>query len=351
MRGNNSFSTWEYLLTTYALSIAAWTIFMEEAFVSLLPSRISSLYLLLGLVLGSYVLGVILCYHAYRNFSSAAAAVLLPFELYALVSYWKKSPIFLSAVCIVTALLVILFSRFVMKQPHGVDEDEKRIRYLRRRHCVMCGRIIASVCLLTVFLVPHSLSGRKLPASEHASAQPPQYGPYGEAYTIKANRETIRLLDEDTWKTLNAEEKLQVLQTVANIETNYLGIPHRLTVERKEMETRIAGYYNDTWHTISISEDRLNNSTARDCLSTICHEAYHAYQHAVTGLLESADPEAAGLLFFRHAAKWRFEFENYKDAYEDEADFLAYQTQSVEEDAREYALDAVQDYWRRIYGD
>ena len=48
--------------------------------------------------------------------------------------------------------------------------------------------------------------------------------------TIANNMDTILLLQEDEWEKLSAQERLDVLQAVANIEQRYLGLPNELNV-------------------------------------------------------------------------------------------------------------------------
>ena len=57
--------------------------------------------------------------------------------------------------------------------------------------------------------------------------------------------DTILLLQEDEWEKLSAQERLDVLQTVANIEQRYLGLPNELNVGVANLDADILGYYTD----------------------------------------------------------------------------------------------------------
>ena len=48
--------------------------------------------------------------------------------------------------------------------------------------------------------------------------------------TIENNIDVVLQLQEDVWDDLSAQERLDILQTIANIERRYLGIPHELNV-------------------------------------------------------------------------------------------------------------------------
>ena len=71
--------------------------------------------------------------------------------------------------------------------------------------------------------------------------------------TIANNIDCLSRLNDSDWFSLSFEEKLDVLQAVANIECRYLGISHELNVVAKDMEQgTILGSYSDRTHTISV---------------------------------------------------------------------------------------------------
>ena len=69
--------------------------------------------------------------------------------------------------------------------------------------------------------------------------------------------DTILLLQEDEWEKLSAQERLDVLQAVANIEQRYLGLPNELNVGVANLDADILGYYTDKTHEIIVSADSL----------------------------------------------------------------------------------------------
>ena len=163
--------------------------------------------------------------------------------------------------------------------------------------------------------------------------------------TIANNMDTILLLQEDEWAKLSAQERLNVLQTVANIEQRYLGLPNELNVGVANMDADTLGYYTDKTHEIIVSADSLLYDSPWEVLDTICHEAYHSYQYRLVEALNSADESSKNLRIFRKAYTYADEFASYKDG---SADFCGYYTQDCESDARDYAEDAVSDYYWRI---
>ena len=84
-----------------------------------------------------------------------------------------------------------------------------------------------------------------------------------EEQTIANNMETLLFLQEEEWKKLNIEEKLDIMQTVANIEASYLGLPNELNVAVGNFEETKLGVYQDEIHTIYINLSHLEYDSAQ----------------------------------------------------------------------------------------
>ena len=167
-----------------------------------------------------------------------------------------------------------------------------------------------------------------------------------EEQTISNNIDTVLMLQEDLWNELSNAEKIDVLQTIADIERTYLGIPHELNVVVDyDLEKNISGFYRCKDHQIVLNSDSLKNDSAEELVDTICHEAFHAYQHCIVSVFENSEDTSKNLMLFRDAKKYGEEFRDYKSS---EDGFDVYFYQCVEIDAREYAQSAVNDYYRRI---
>lgn len=154
------------------------------------------------------------------------------------------------------------------------------------------------------------------------------------------------LLREEEWSRLTTQEKLDTLQTVANIEAHYLGLPNELNVGIANLGEYTFACYNDSTRTISIDLNHLENDSVYDVLDSCCHEAYHSYQHRLVEAYNAADENLKGLRIYKSATQYGQEFNNYIDG---DYDFCLYYYQNCEMDARDYAEEAVSDYYRRIY--
>lgn len=164
-----------------------------------------------------------------------------------------------------------------------------------------------------------------------------------EEYSLKNNIDTLTQLDDKVWKTLSLQDKLDLMQLVANIEQRYLGT-YDLNVEASTMKG-CYGYYDDEKHKIVINLQHLKNDESWQVLDTLAHEAYHAYQHGLVDPYEKADTKQKQLIVFRSVKEYSIEFKNYNSG---EDNFEEYYNQKCEEKAREYAKEAVVDYHNKI---
>ena len=203
-------------------------------------------------------------------------------------------------------------------------------------------RMIVCVGLASIFLVFYLNFFFGLPLMDPVTVAT---DPKVNSQKISTNIDTILLLQEDQWEKLSAQEKLNVLQTVANIEATYLGLPHELNVTVEALDELTRGHYNDGTHTIAIDADHLSESSAHDLVETIAHEAYHAYERRLVDLYYNAGSQERNLLLFGRIEEYRDNFDNYIDGDED---LIGYATQAVELDSVKYAIAAVVDYYDAI---
>jgi len=155
------------------------------------------------------------------------------------------------------------------------------------------------------------------------------------------------VVNPSDWNLLSDEEKIECFQTICNIERTYQNLPYDLKVVATYLDEYTRGQYDPQTHTIEINELLLHQKTGIEGMETVCHEARHAYQHALVSLLGYVPAHLQELEALEEAAVFSSEFENYA------TEGTAYYTQNCEEDAREYAKSAVNEYLYRIleYGE
>lgn len=189
-----------------------------------------------------------------------------------------------------------------------------------------------SVLVMTVYgLKSPSLQAQTRPSNSETNAF---------EQLVNENMDTLKQLEPQTWPQLSPQQRLDLSQTLANIETSYLGIPS-LSVVSSKLEDSILGRYRN--ETILIDLSYLQEASPAELVDVVCHECRHAYQESVVNMLDWSDETVQTHAFYREARQWKEDF-----AYYVSGDTPAYYEQSVEQDARKYAAQAVLAYDRYI---
>ena len=148
-------------------------------------------------------------------------------------------------------------------------------------------------------------------------------------YFIDEARTTEVLIPfrQNNWENLTIREQKVAVEQLAAHNANILGIDNPpLIIYYKNDDPKDFGKFSPSQHTIYINE--LNMRDAAKTADTISHEYRHCYQHQRAELLET-----------ERDLEYKEGFDNYISP---ENNYLAYENQLVERDAREYA-DAVKD--------
>lgn len=262
--------------------------------------------------------------------------------LYTVFTYHMLRPLIIGTILVFCFALALLYTFLLLTQRYPAKDFRVRRRLFRRRirkavavffscFAIGFGAILVSVgCPLLV--------GNRLLAS---SATPDTF------FSTKDNQaDALLQLQPDCWENLSVFQKLDVLQIVANQEQQVLGLPHELNVGTSVMDENTYGYYVSTTHEIVLNLDHLTNDSPDEVLDTLCHEAYHSYQHCLADLYDTLDDDDKKLPLFQSAANYASEFKNYADG---EDDFYLYYGQACETDARAYASYRAEAYYEQIY--
>lgn len=159
-------------------------------------------------------------------------------------------------------------------------------------------------------------------------------------YTIENNIEKILQLREFIWDELPIDKRLGILQTVANVEMQELGVNTQLKITSTSLEPNTLGCYREYDHIIKIDIEHLMNSRSHDVLKTVLHECRHAYQYKTIEMLDGIGNEYKNLYLCREVQRFKKEFENYEESTND-----GYWHNPVEIDARHYAEDRIKVYY------
>ena len=217
----------------------------------------------------------------------------------------------------------------------------RRRRQYIARYLRVCSLVLVTGAAAVMLLLGlgrafgNSLIGASVPVRKDAQ----------EMWTVEEHMDTISMMREEVWSGLSAEERLNVLQVVANIESSLLGLPNEVQVGAANLSGSTRGEYSDDTHRILIDLTHLMENPVRDVLNTCCHEVYHSYQHRLVDAYRSAPEEARGLYLYSRAAAYDWEFGHYQHS---EEHLELYMGQLCESDSRAYASCAVDAYFRYI---
>lgn len=222
--------------------------------------------------------GYIITMKKRRNNVSLFTNILLPYELYAVVTYRTYLPRLVWCSVLLAGILSLAFIILGML-PTAHSEQQSAEGWKRQIvHSLLGARTITAVCIL-VLIVPIGVSKvfglglmtTKTPLVSSASE--------AEKWTVKNNIDMVRLLREEEWKELSPQQKLDVLGVVLNIEIRYLGLNHEVYLKSSVLNGETAAHYNHKDHEIVIDLGQLKTASAADVLDSLCHECFHAYQY------------------------------------------------------------------------
>lgn len=253
---------------------------------------------------------------------SVLVSLLFPYGIYTIAAYWRTLRNRIAIVLLISAALSLLFGLLVMMRSINRRKNVKCVIVKRIRRCASATSTIFSAAMAAI-MVPLMLQG-VLGVTIFKSGVEANIGTKAEEQTISNNINTVLKLQEEEWQSLSLNEKLNVLQCVANIEAHYLGISNELNVGAANLPECTYACYFDSSHTICIDLEHLENDPADEVLKSCCHEAYHSYQHRLVDAYNEASDDVRKLRVYNNAVHYMDEFSDYVDGYED---FCSYYSQ------------------------
>lgn len=344
MKNRNTLWKTEYLVETLFWGLLSMFLFRKLLFRCLPHYTLSaSKAVLWGIFIVLIIVGVAITYRHRRNNVSLCINVLTPYEIYFIATYKGDMPIY-TIVVLGVALFLSVAYLFLVISPRIKNKSRKGTILKRRIKVGLLGARTIIVACLALLIVPvgiNAIFGNSVFIKRVSAVSPER----AEEYTISNNIEIVAKFEESKWNSLSSKDKIDALQVIANIEMRYLGLPHELNVIAKKLEESIVASYNDDEHIIMVNIDYLEGSSAEEMLDSLCHEAYHAYQHSLVEVYDDIDYEYKNLLTFSNVSIYKQEFSDYVDG---DDNVLGYYYQSCERTARVYAREAVIEYYDRI---
>ena len=302
--------------------------------------------LMAAIVLPGMVLGTAVTFTHRRNYASILCNLALSFGTYFLLSLWFIKRELLFGALAAAAAAAIAYTVWVMRT-YIADRRAHRVCVSAKRclaFSLLSSRALVSVVVAAVMILAMVNPTLGLPAMA-------RYEPYTRTEAAAAPEDeatdcmdTLLLLQEEEWAKLDADTRLDVLKTVADLEADYLGFP-KVSVVSTVLSEFSLGYYSHEDRLIMVNLSILSQSDARTVLFSLLHECYHAYQHTLVDLYRRLDADEQQLQVFREAAIYQQEFDNYISGTED---FDAYSNQWCEIDSDFYADMAMDGYYDKI---
>lgn len=351
-RDNNTMGKFMYLLYhvywsailyfgfSSALLTRAYSPFSGE-----LMNRTDSQMFLFGLIFFCNAVGIIAGIDRYRNLKTVLLTVASPFGIFLVLEQLHDLPTYMY-ICgwiVATASFYWLVMMFSTPIRRGRVSDVLWNRMCRLLHS---SRALTNtfLCIITIVTMVGSSFGVFSVKAE--SKAKPLVGDE-IPYSLSRYESEFTGLRQENWKKKSTEEKVELLQLVSDFEAEYLGLQNKPEVICKGMELSTAGTYCLSRNQISINKDRILNDHVGECLITVFHELYHAYEHQLVRVYDQLGEEERGLYFLRDAGIYKYEFENYVSG--DEGDeFIQYYSQAVEQAARRYSHERVTYYADRL---
>lgn len=310
--------------------------------------RVASFWILVSTGAIVLLLSLLLTHNHYRSRINLGCNLILVYGVYFLLSNWQLNRMLLQIVGHAVSITVccstlLTFLRFFIDHPGSCRPASLKRLFSR---CLLRSRTMAALALLFLFLLAAASPLLPIAAWHSTNTVFSALTSKGKipSQTMAENEDTVLLLREDMWSQLTPEERLAVMNTVADIEASHLGIP-RLTVHSTPLGDSTIGSYNNVSRTITLNSKYLATADAHTMLFATCHECYHAYQYHLVALYNKLTSGDQKLLLFRHAAQYREEFSDY---IRPEDDYAAYDSQLCETQSDHYAGTSVAAYDRYI---
>lgn len=155
-------------------------------------------------------------------------AVVIPYGVYTVIAYYTTVPLIVISTLVVGTLLSFIYIAINLTRKIKNKRYAKQIIKNRIYRCLCVSNCIIGIVLL-IMMLSLGIRGIFGTTLQNASVKPKAYE-INSSQTITENIDTIVSLKPNFWDKLDVTEKLNVMQTVANIEVSYLGIPHEINV-------------------------------------------------------------------------------------------------------------------------
>ena len=276
---------------------------------------------------------------------------LLVSEIYLLLLFAQKHAVLaILAVGVVMAVGALLHL-WIRKQNRDLLQRsfKARIRCLHTANALLC--VAASLIFLVPSLIGFYDEFIDTMTIEEFEAFAQEY----KAEAVKRRQGEKDVLNEHpeviqgiaSWETLSLEDRVKLVQKIALMEEDYLGIQDltEVVVVSEKLDEYECGHYADSEKTVSINVANIVNSSAEALIRTTAHEVFHVFEYKTVASLDFSDEDVKNSYFYRDARRWHDNMENYAIA---AIDYESYKEQPLEHDAFQYGEERVQVYMAAV---
>ena len=329
-----------------------WAVWMYRHLVYCSVPRLTgkqSLWLLRALVVAGVCMGFLLTFLNRRSGLNTFISIVCPFGIYYILSMWnlehERIANIMGWTCGLSACYVVLVTiRYIRDKVAG----RTHARPLKCAFgCFMGARTIfafgmaALLFINCINLLPIDVA-RHRELSAHPSADR-----ISRNQLIEENMDELLALQPDVWRSLDLDERLEVLRVAVEIESLTLGIP-QVRVSATSMELETLAYYTPATRTVMLSLEHLAFDPVEDVLDSTLHEIRHSYQHRLVELYQSLDEHERNLALFNDISDYAYEFDHYISGSGKGETFLDYFEQKCEMDSNAFADRTVMNYYNAI---
>ena len=265
---------------------------------------------------------------------------LVPIEIVMMLNLAQQNfPVFVVVGLIIIAAELLLFIRVKIKENSSrtADKVHKFDKVFFRR----CTVAITAICLIpgSLYLLSHGMRAPTYQPKQdlvelHSESGGGEADDTAEANSdiYQKNQELWSCFKEKNWKKYSLQEKVAIMQLLADFETQLLRIPS-ININAGMIGTFTLGSYNDETNEIFINTKYLDSASAEECIGTICHEVRHYLQAQIVRSVDWNN-SIFQTPYFDELRSWRENQENYKDYWVYGGQ--KYEDQPLETDARSY---------------
>lgn len=347
MSHRNSKSNLEFIIDHILWFFVAILGYARTLFRAVSPLSVHQSSILFCFLVGlCAVFGYFVTRTRHRNTANLLITLMIPCELYAIITYGKYCRPLLLAVCVMTLLVCCAFCIWIFSRPISSPARIGKIRLSRMKRCFIGCRALFALFLF--FILPFGIITQLNDGMNQPPPIPSTAPVQSKQKMIQDHIDILCQLQVIQWPSLSESEKLEILQTVADIERADLGVGPQLIVETGTLQGDIVGNYNRKTHHITVDTDFFKTATPQKALEILTHECYHAYQSQLAELYTRLHEYYRNLKMIRQLNTYAEEFESYTSAHSTRKEFEQYYNQTVEVDARSYSEQAVEEYFSTL---